>query len=82
MADLYAMLATQLNQRHGSAAEQTLLRLCRQPGFAGVRQQSWGLCQFARSRGYGGRIPFLFHVQKVSHGPRMQLDGRRGGSTW
>lgn len=73
MADLYALLAEQLNRRHSAAVADTLARIARQPGFAGVREQSWALCQFARSRGYGGELPHLFYVQKVGHGDRLAL---------
>jgi hypothetical protein len=64
----YALLTEQFNRRQMPAVQQTLLRISRQPGFAGVREQSWALCQFARGRGYDGELPFLFHVQKLSHG--------------
>ncbi len=73
MAELYDLLAEQLNRRQTSAVAQTLLRISRQPGFSGVRQQSWQLLQFARSRGYAGELPFLFHIQKLNHGPRLLL---------
>lgn len=73
MADLYALLAEQQNRRQVTAVAETLLRIGRQPGFSGVREQSWALCQFARGRGYAGELPFLFHVQKVSHGIPMQV---------
>ena len=68
MADLYAMLSMQINQRQESAVAHTLARISRQPGFSGVRGQSWSLCQFARQRGYVGALPFLYFVQKLSHG--------------
>jgi hypothetical protein len=38
-----------------------------------VREQSWELCQFARQRGYAGELPFLFHLQKLSHGTPLRL---------
>lgn len=73
MADLHAILGEQLNRRQMPAVEQTLLRLCRQPGFSGVLEQSWALCQLARSRGYSGELPHVYFVQKVSHGERLVL---------
>lgn len=73
MIELYALLGEQLNRRQMSAVEQTLLRISRQPGFAGVREQSFALCQFARSRGYAGELPFLHFVQKTSHGVPLVL---------
>ena len=68
MAELYVVLGAQLSQRQEAAIAQTLLRISRQPGFSGVREQSWSLCQFARQRGYSGALPFLYYVQKLSHG--------------
>jgi hypothetical protein len=73
MADLHALLAHQANCRHQKAIEETLGRIARQPGFHGVRTQSWALCQEARRRGYSGPLPHLFFVQKVSHGDRLAL---------
>ncbi len=73
MADLYALLASQLNARQTNAVAQTLLRISRQPGFSGVRKQSWELCQFARSRGYAGALPHLYFVEKVGQGERLVL---------
>ena len=73
MADLHALLASQLNRRQMTGVAETLLRVSRQPGFSGVREQSWALCQFARSRGYAGELPFLYFMQKVGHGEPLWL---------
>ena len=73
MADLYALLASQLNAHHTNAVAQTLQRISRQPGFSGVRKQSWALCQFARRRGYAGELPYLCFVEKVGQGERLVL---------
>jgi len=73
MAELYALVAHQANAKHLTALEETLVRIARQPGFSGVRAQSWALCQEARRRGYGGQLPHLFFLQKVSHGDRLAL---------
>lgn len=73
MAELHALLAHQANRMHQKAIEETLERIARQPGFSGVRAQSWALCQEARRRGYGGQLPHLFFVQKVGHGDRLVL---------
>jgi hypothetical protein len=75
MEALYALLGEQLRQHHHVAVTETLLRISRQPGFAGVRQQSAELCRYARGNGYTGELPFLFHVQKVGQGERVQLLG-------
>ena len=73
MADLYALLDSQLNAHHTNAVAQTLQRISRQPGFSGVRKQSWALCQFARRRGYAGELPYLCFVEKVRQGERLVL---------
>ena len=75
MADLVALLTEQLNRRQVSAVAQTLLRISRQPGFSGVREQSWALYQLARSHGYAGELPFLFYLQKLSHGFPLRVSG-------
>lgn len=77
MEGLYALLKEHARLRHNSNIAETLLRISRQPGFAGVRQQSYELCQFARSAGYVGELPFLFYAQKVRHGPlRLHIQSR------
>jgi|GEM_PF-974408 len=73
MADWYALLGDQLAHRKQSAVAETLRLIARQPGFAGVRSQSWELIQFARGRGYSGEAPFLFHMQKICHGIPLRL---------
>jgi hypothetical protein len=73
MAELHALLAHQANLKHQKAIEETLERIARQPGFSGVRAQSWTLCEEARRRGYSGQLPHLFFIQKVSHGDRLEL---------
>ena len=73
MTELRALLEEQLKRHHLSAVHETLLRISRQPGFSRVREQSWALCQFARSRGYDKELPVLYFMEKVSHGERMQL---------
>ncbi len=74
MAELHALLAEQLNRHHHGAVAETLQRIARQPGFHGVREQSWGLFQEALRRGYSGQLPMLFYVQKTNHGTRLMLE--------
>ena len=76
MADAYAVLNAQLGQGHHVAVQETLQRLANQPGFHGVREQSWALQQHAWAKGYRGERPHLFFVQKVSHGERLFLTER------
>jgi hypothetical protein len=73
MADHYALLDASLAKRHHDAVEFHLSRIANQPGFHGVREQSWALCQHARQHGYQGELPHLFYVQKISHGERLHL---------
>ena len=74
MADWYALLGEQLKRHNTGAVADILNAIARQPGFHGVREQSWALCQFARQYGYRDELPFLYYVQKVSHGEPLLLD--------
>lgn len=74
MADCYVRLGEHLKRRDIGAVADTLAEIARQPGFHGVREQSWALCQFARQHGYREELPFLYYVRKVSHGERLLLD--------
>lgn len=74
MTELYALLASQAGRRLYAPLAATLERIARQPGFHGVRAQSWSLFQEARRRGYSEPLPQLFYVQKVSHGDRLMLE--------
>lgn len=68
MTQLYAELGENLaRQRHGSV-EQALRRIANQPGFHGVRAQSYALVEYARARGYAGEVPRLYYVSGVPHG--------------
>lgn len=73
MRALHTLLAEQLGRHHHAAVGDTLARLAHQPGFHGVREQSWRLFQLARARGYPGDLPFLAYLPKVSHGERLSL---------
>ena len=82
MAEHYAMLKEHLNKHHFGVVAEHLLRIANQPGFHGVREQSWALCQYARQHGYGGDLPHLFYVQKVRHGDCLLLQRPSGHSDW
>jgi len=73
MAELHALLAHQAGRRHYAALAETLERIARQPGFHGVRSQSWALFLEAGRRGYVGPLPHLFYLQKVNHGERLNV---------
>ena len=74
MAELYNLLDARLAKRHYSAIAEDLQRIARQPGFHGVREQSWTLCQYAARKGYLGQLPQLYYMQKVSHGTRWLIE--------
>lgn len=73
MAELYAVLTELLIRRRPDDVASTLARIARQPGFAGVREQSWRLCEFARQRGYEGELPHLFYLEKIPHGIPLSI---------
>ncbi|RQQ29889.1 hypothetical protein [Burkholderia stagnalis] len=73
MTELHALVAFQASQRHYAALASTLERISRQPGFHGVRTQSWNLFLEARRRGHPGEFPRLYFVQKVCHGEPLAL---------
>ncbi|POA99883.1 hypothetical protein C2134_03840 [Chromobacterium sinusclupearum] len=75
MAELYALLTSQAQQRHYAVLADTLERIARQPGLHGVRTQSWALCQEACRLGYPGELPHLHYLQKVSHREHLILAG-------
>jgi len=77
MEALYALLAEQANRKHWGAVAESLQRIANQPGFAGIREQSWMLIQEARRRGYQREVPYLYFVQKVKHGEQRAIS-RRG----
>lgn len=73
MQNHFDMIAELCNKHHYSALAMYLQTLANQPGFNGVREQTWRLFQDARRRGYEAELPFLFYLQKISHGDRMIL---------
>jgi len=73
MQELYALLDEHLKKRHWSAVAGMLDRIAAQPGFHGVRAQSWRLCQQARQQGYPRELPYLFYMSKINHGERIAV---------
>ena len=73
MAEHYALLAELQSKHHTGAVGELLQRLANQPGFNGVRTQTWELFQVARQWGYEGELPHLFFQQKITHGERLLL---------
>jgi hypothetical protein len=74
MAEHYLMLELLRGWRNESRMDGFLACLARQPGFHGVRSQTWTLFQAAQRQGFQGELPGLYYVQKVSHGERLVLD--------
>ncbi len=74
MTELFKYVTYQARNRQYNALKETLERIARQPGFHGVRTQSWALCEEALRCGYDGQLPHLFYLEKVSHGERFALD--------
>ncbi|MDP3537976.1 MAG: hypothetical protein Q8S26_04665 [Azonexus sp.] len=74
MAEHYVLLDALVKQRHQSGIRAWLERLANQPGFHGVRTQTWALCEETRRRGYEGELPFIYYVQKLSHGEPLALN--------
>lgn len=70
----YRMLALLTGRGNEPRLPGFLACLARQPGFHGVRSQTWALFDEARRRGYQGELPELYYVQKTSHGEKLMLD--------
>lgn len=73
MAAHHTMLHFCGSRRDEGELQAFLERLAHQPGFHGVREQSWALFQRARELGYSGKVPVIYHVQKMSHGDQLSL---------
>jgi len=75
MAEHYLMLENLSGRRNEQGMSEFLERLSHQPGFHGVREQTWALFQFARRFGHMGELPVLYYTQKINHGERIALTG-------
>lgn len=73
MEEHYTFLATLSNKQQTTALAALLQRIANQPGFHGIREQSKRLFDEAKRRGYDGELPFLFFMQKISHGKPLPL---------
>lgn len=73
MAEHYLTLAHLTGRRNENQLQDWLIRLALQPGFHGVRRQTWTLYQEARHRGYTGALPEIYYVQKTRHGEPLHL---------
>jgi len=68
MEGLFGQLGELCNRRQWREVERFLQSAANQPGFHGVREQTYRLCQAAKLRGYDGPIPHLYHMRKIKHG--------------
>jgi len=68
MEGLFGRLGELCNRRQWREVERFLQNAANQPGFHGVREQTYRLCQTAKLRGYDGLIPHLYHMRKIKHG--------------
>lgn len=74
MEALIGLLHERLNRRDYSAVERLLEQAASQPGFRGVKAQSWELNQIAKNKGYPRELPFLYYIRKISHGDKLVLE--------
>lgn len=72
MAELHALVASQASQRHYAALAETLGASVGNRDFMASGPNP-GRCVKKLRRGYEGELPYLFHVQKISHGERLVL---------
>ena len=73
MKEHFIMITELWRKRHTQALKAYLQMLANQPGFHGVREQSGRVFTELRRKGYREKLPFLFYVQKISHGERLIL---------
>jgi len=73
MAEHHTLIAEFSNKRYVNSLGALLQTIANQPGFHGVREQSKRLLEQACRLGYAGDLPYLYFVQKVSHGERLWL---------
>lgn len=73
MAEHHNMLRHLCGSQRWDAVGSYLASLARQPGFHGVRGQTFALCLEAKQKGYGGDWPPLYTMHKVAHGEPLIL---------
>lgn len=74
MSAHHAVIAEASNKRQVEQLAGFLQTLANQPGFNGVRTQTWSLFQEALRRGFPQeKLPHIFFVQKVSHGEKLPI---------
>lgn len=73
MSGIFGLLIEQCNRKQWHKVKNTLESAAKQPGFHGVREQTWKLYQEAIKRGYPFDLPFLYFMQKISHGEKLLI---------
>jgi len=73
MADHHAMLRHLCGAQRWDSVGQYLASVARQPGFHGVRGQTFELCLAAKRAGYAEDWPPLYTMRKVPHGEPLVL---------
>jgi len=74
MEGLFGWLVEKCDRRQWREVERLLQSAAREPGFHGIREQTYQLCQAAQQRGYDGPIPHLYYMQKIKHGESLSPD--------
>jgi len=70
---LFGLLIEKCDRQQWREVERLLQSAASQPGFHGIREQTYRLCQAAQRRGYEDPIPHLYYMQKIKHGEPVVL---------
>lgn len=73
MAQHHALLRNLCGAKKWGDVASFLTAISRQPGFHGVRGQSFALCLEAKRQGFSGEWPPLYTMHKVSHGEPLVI---------
>jgi len=69
--DLFDLMNELCRRKQWREVERLLTSAASQPGFHGVREQTWRLGLVAERLGYDGPIPPLYFMRKIKHGERF-----------
>jgi len=70
---LFGLLIEKCGRQQWRDVERLLQNAACEPGFHGIREQTYRLYQTAQRRGYDGPIPHLYYMQKIKHGEPVVL---------
>lgn len=76
-AELYEQLRDACQRHHWKKIDRLLTHTAAQPGFRGVKQQTWELQQEAMRKGYPHEPPFLFYITRIPHGEPLYLKPKK-----